>query len=462
MRSLRRKLIGDKDFYRRVIMVTIPIIIQQGITNFVSLLDNIMVGQIGTEPMSGVAIANQLMFVFNICIFGAVSGAGIFGAQFYGKGDHDGVRNAFRFKVLVCGGITVVSIILFMLEGDTLIGLYLKGQEDGTNPVNVLQHGEAYLKVMLWGLIPFSWAQCYSSTLRENGETVLPMKAGVVAVLVNLVFNYILIFGKFGAPAMGAIGAAVATVLSRYVELLIILVWTHKYTEKNPFIVGAYRSLKIPKKLTVDIIKRGTPLVINEALWAAGMAVMAQCYSTRGLSVVAAQNISSTISNLFNIVFMAMGSAVSIMVGQLLGAGKMEEARDTDTKLIFFSVAGCAVVGTLLFVVAPLFPEMYKTEELVKKYATELIRVSAVFMPVYAFTHTSYFTLRSGGKTIITFFFDSVFVWVINIPLAWFLAYMTNLPILELYIICQMTELIKSTIGFILVKKGVWINNIVG
>lgn len=461
MRNFMRKYIGDKDFYMMVLRVTIPIMVQQAITNFVGLLDNIMVGQIGTAQMSGVAIANQLMFVFNICVFGAVSGAGIFGAQFYGKGDQEGLRDTFRFKVLICLILSIAAMALFWTQSDFLINLYLKGEADVSDVAEVLRSGREYLWIMILGIIPFAWTQCYASTLKETGETVLPMKAGVTAVAVNLVLNYILIFGKFGAPVLGASGAAIATVISRYVELFIVMVWTHCHKECNKWLYQAYRRLWVRGDLAKGIILTGTPLLVNETLWAAGQALLTQCYSLRGISVIAAMNISSTISNVFNVVFFSMGNAVAIVVGQLLGAGKMEQAKDTDRKLIFFSVMSCFVIGTIMFITAPLFPDIYKTEQLVKDYATDFLRIAAICMPLNAFTHASYFTLRSGGKTVITFLFDSVFVWVVNIPVAYMLCVHTALPIVPLYFICCMTEALKCIIGYILVKKGIWLHNIV-
>lgn len=164
------KFIGDKRFYRMVLMVAIPIMIQNGITNIVSMLDNIMVGQIGTEQMSGVAIVNQLMFVFNICIFGAISGAGIFGAQFYGNGNHEGVRNAFRFKLIICGVMALIGIGVFLNFGPQLISQFLHDVSKVGDIQQTLFYGREYLKVMLWGMIPFAIMQAYSSTLRETGK----------------------------------------------------------------------------------------------------------------------------------------------------------------------------------------------------------------------------------------------------------------------------------------------------
>ena len=298
--GFRKKFLGDKAFYKMVLAIAIPIMIQNGITNFVSLLDNIMIGRIGTEQMSGAAIVNQLLFVYNLCLFGGVSGAGIFTAQYAGQKDHEGVRQTFRY-----------------------IGMYLKGEGSEAALEATSRYGMQYLWIMFIGLPPFMISQAYSSTLRECGETVQPMKAGVTAVLVNLVFNYLLIYGKFGFPELGVQGAAIATVLSRYVEAAIIIIWSHTHTEKMPFAKGLYSTLKVPANLAKKIMIKGTPLLLNETLWAAGMAILTQCYSIRGLNVVAAQNIANTINNVFNVVFIALGDSVAIVVGQLLGAGNV-------------------------------------------------------------------------------------------------------------------------------------------
>lgn len=456
------KLIGDKKFYAKVLAVAVPIMIQNGITNFVGLLDNIMVGRVGTEQMSGIAIVNQLFFVFNLAIFGALSAAGIFGAQFYGSGDQEGVRHAFRFKLHISVGLVIMGILVFWFLGENLILLYLHDEGGTTQSLDAaLGYGKEYLLVMLTGLLPFALEEAYASTLRECGETRIPMLAGITAVFINLFLNYLLIFGHFGFPKLGVVGAAIATVISRYVQMAIVIVWTHRHTQQMPFAAGLYRSLKIPGDLTVRIIIKGLPLMLNEIFWAMGMAVLNQCYSLRGLDVIAGLNIASTITNLFSVVYIAMGSAVSIMVGQLLGAGKMEEARDVDTKLIAFSVFSCLGIGAVLMLLSPLFPEMYNTTKQVKNLAAGFIRVGAGCMPIYAFMHTAYFTLRSGGKTLITFCFDSLYLWAVSVPLAFVLSRYTGLPILILYLCVQLIDLIKCAIGFVMVKKGIWMNNMV-
>ena len=461
MKQWKNKLIGDKNFYKRVMLIAIPVMVQNGITNFVSMLDNIMVGQIGTDQMSGVAIVNQLMFVFNICIFGSISGPGIFGAQYYGKGDYEGVKSIFRAKIWIAGVITLIGMAIFWFCSEDLIQLYLHEGGEVGNLENTFIFAKDYLLIMLIGLVPFSVSQIYSSTLRECGETIVPMIAGVIAVLVNLGFNYVFIFGNFGAPRLGANGAAVATVISRVIECVIVVSWTHKKKEKNPFIYGVYQSLKVPKKIAMEVLKKGSPLLMNEALWAAGTAVIMQCYAYRGLTAVAAFNITSTINNVFNVVFIALGSSISIILGQLLGAGKLEEAKDSATKMITFSVVSCIFVAGVMTLFSGIFPSIYQTETVVKELATRLIVVAACSLPLQAFTNASYFTLRSGGKTFVTFLFDSVYVWVIMIPLAYVLSRYTSLSTMLVYLLVQGSEFFKCCIGFKMVKSGVWIVNMV-
>ena len=459
--KIRSKFIGDRKFYRMLFGIMMPILVQNGITNFVNLLDNIMVGKTGTEQMSGVAVANQLIFVFAICIFGIVSGAGIFGAQYFGNQNQKGFRDTFRFKLIYGTLATVAGILIFWFFGGYLISLFLHEGSNAGNLEKTLACGKQYLRIMLIGLIPFAISQAYASSLREMGKTVLPMAGGIVAIFVNLSLNYVLIFGKFGAPALGVAGAAIATVSSRFAETLIVVRTVGRHVSDYPFAQGAWRTMRVPANLQKKIWLKGSPLMINEAMWAAGMAVLNQSYSTRGLAVIAGINISSTLSNVFNVLYLSMGSAVSIIIGQLLGAGKMEEAKETDTKLIASAVMGCVVLGIVMAIVAPYFPNIYNTTDEVRSLANGFITILAIFMPAQAFMNTCYFTLRSGGRTIITLWFDSVFIWAVSIPLARVLTGFTVLPILWIFFFCQAVELLKCVLGVVLLKKGVWIQNIV-
>ena len=451
------KYIGDAAFYKRYIYLALPMILQNAITNLVSFLDNIMVGQLGTEQMSGVAIVNQLIFVYNLAIFGAVSAASIFGAQYFGKGNHEGHMHSFRFKMYATLTVTALTVLLFVTNGTTLISLYLTDATGNGATDAALQYGLEYLGIMMVGLIPFAVNQTYSTNIKETGQTMIPMIASFVAVGSNAILDYLLIFGIGPFPKMGVVGAALATVIARYIEAFIVIFWAHSHKEKNRYLKGAYQGIGIPKEEFKTILIKGFPLMINEVLWAAGMTTVIQCYSVRGLEVVAGLNIATTITNLFNIIYIQLGGCISIVVGQYLGAGKLEEAKDADNKMIAFSVFCCAVVACVMFLIGGGFPQLYNTSEQIRKLATSFIAVSALVMPFCAFSHASYFTLRSGGKTVVTFLFDSAFTWVIIVPLAFVLAHFTGLGIVSVYFFVQATELIKVVIGYCMVRSNVWL-----
>ncbi|MFV0464816.1 MAG: MATE family efflux transporter [Lachnospiraceae bacterium] len=451
---------GNKDFYKMLLLIAIPIMIQTGFSNLVNLIDNIMVGRLGTEQMSGVAIVNQMMMVFNICIFGATSAAGIFGAQFYGKKDVDGIRYTFRFKIVSIAFIFCIGILVFYLFGEPLVKLYLHSDSNTDSIAATLNYAKDYLRIAALGMLPFVVTQSYASTLRETGETMLPMKAGIVAVVSNMILDFILIFGLFFIPGLGIRGAAIATVAARFIEMGMILRWVTLHREEVPYFKHVFSHFHIPTTLVKQIIIKGFPLLLNEVLWSFGMAVLMQSYSTRGLDVVAALNISTTVTNLFNIFFFAMGSAISIIVGQLLGAGKLEEAVDTDRKIIVFSIIVSGLIGSVLLFLSSYIPQFYNTSADVKSLAMDFLKIFSVFMPIQSFVAASYFTLRSGGKTWITFIFDSVFIWVVTIPLAYYLTRETTLSIILIFLICQSADMIKAAIGYFMVKRRLWVQNI--
>ena len=455
-----KELFFDRHFYKKVLLVAIPIMIQNGITNVVNMADNMMVGQVGTSEMSGVAIANQLILIMYLCLFGGVSGAGIFTAQFFGKDDRDGIKYTLRYKIYICLIIAAICTAVFTLGNEPLINLYLRDTDAESIPA-AFAAGSEYLKIMVWGFLPFAMMQAYASTMRETGNTLPPMAAGVVAVVMNLVLNYILIFGHFGAPKLGVAGAAIATVISRYAECIIIIVWAHLSKKTKPLLKGVYRSFKIPVSLVKTITVKGMPLVLNETLYAAAFAVLLSIYSARGIEAIAAYNINITVSNVFNVVYMALGIAVSIVIGQMLGAGEIDEAKHRLPQLMIFSIAVSSCVAVIMLIFAPLIPAFYNTTDSVKEMAANLMRINAMYMPFYTYIHASYFIIRAGGKTVLTFFFDCGMLWCAYVPVAALLINFTNLPLVWVFLLVQSIEIPRSFIGGIRLKKGVWANNIV-
>lgn len=451
----------ERTIYRRALKLAVPMMIQNGITNMVVLVDNLMVGSLGTEAMTAVSIAGQLIFVFNLAIFGGISGPGIYGAQYYGQGNVEGFQNTVRMKIWVCGICTLIGLLLFIFGGETLISLYLHGESADVDAVLTMSYAKQYLEIMLFSLFPFVVTQIYASSLRETGDSLKPMLAGVVSVFVDIVFNYLLIYGKCGMPRMGVQGAAVATVLARVVEAFVVVLWAHIRKKQHEFLWGLYRTILLPKELMMKMLKKGTPIFFNEFLWAGGMAALTQCYSTRGLEIVAGLNISNAICNLLNVVFVALGSAVGILSGQTLGASHYEKAKKDVFQLMWFSAAISAGLTVILIAISGVFPNLYDTTEQIRSYGQWFIVITALYFPVQGLLNSLYFTLRSGGKTFITFLFDSVYSWVVTLPIALILCHLTSLPILAVYAIVQAADIIKMIVGYLLIQKGIWISNIV-
>ena len=457
----KNRFIGDKAFYKSVLTLLIPILVQQFISSFVSLLDNIMVGSLGKEAISAASIANSILMVHMLATFGGLSGASIYGAQFFGKGDVDGMRHTFRFKLYFTALLSVLAISVYLLFGDSFIHSFLQGDSNGGDLELTRSLSNGYLRVMLWGLIPFALVQTYSGTLREAGQTFPPMVAGIIAILTNLGLNWVLIYGHLGAPALGVEGAAIATVISRYVELLVLVIHAHRHIWKYPFLKGAYRSLRVPLRLAGKITRTGLPLLVNEILWSLGMTFINQFYSSRGLNAVTALNITGTAWNLFCVIMFAMGSAVSIMVGQRLGAGEMEEARDVDRKLIFLTEVIHVIIGAVMILCSPLVPLLYNVDPEVRDLTRRLLTVAGLALPIHSFAHVTYFTIRSGGRTLVTFLFDAAYTWAVTVVLAFCLTRYTDLDILKIYFCVQFIDVVKLIVGLLMLRSDFWARNVV-
>lgn len=451
----------DKKFYKLLLTMAVPMMIQNGLSNFVSLLDNLMIGSCGTNAISGVAIANQIIFVFYLVLFGATAGSGIFTAQYHGKGDNEGVRYTFRFK-LVCNTIIgSLCILFFLFYAPTLIAQFLKGEGSPEDAAQTLAIGSSYFKIMLIGLIPVGITNAYAGTLRDISATKVPMMASLTAIVVNLVGNALLIYGLWFFPELGANGAAIATVISRFVELFFLIIYTGTRSSSFVFIKGAFRHFHVPGRLVLTFIPKMIPLMLNETLWSLGQTFLNQSYSYRSLSAVAALNIESTIWNLIGVAFLAMGEAVGIVMGQILGEGQEKDIIGKAVKMRRFTVL-CGLLGAaFMVIISPFFPLCYDTTADIRAMATKFILIFAFLMPFYAFMHASYFIIRSGGNTLITFLFDSCFAWVFLIPTAYFLSRHTKMEIVPMVALVQSIEILKCFIAQFLVKSGIWARKLV-
>ncbi len=457
-----KRLSGDRVFYRRVFATALPMMAQNAITMFVSLLDNLMVGQLSTAQIGGVAIINNnLIFIFNLCLFGCVAGAGIFTTQFYGSGDNDGIRYAARFKVYVSFVATAIGLVAFLLYGDQLIGLYLTGQGDAQLAEDTLYYAKQYLGIMLWGVLPFALTSAYAGTLRVCGHPTVTLVASISATVTNLLGNWILIFGNLGAPKMGIAGAAVATVISRYVEFLVLAVWAHTHPVEAPYMKGLYRGVYIPGRILKAIVPKSIMMLLNEGMWSFGMAFLNQCYSVWGQDVNAALGISSTMFNLASVSFKSLGATVGIITGQMLGANtEKAELRKANNRMTVISIILGALFGSCIAALSGVFPEFFETTDSVRHLATGLILIAACDVLLQSYIYPVYFTLRSGGKTTATFLFDCGSIWLLSLPLAFFLSRYSGLHVFVIYGIVTGVDVIKCVIGMFMLRSGSWMQKL--
>ena len=453
------KYIGDRQFYKRVLALLIPILVQTGITNFVNMLDNLMIGRTGSSEIAGVAVGNQLLFVLNLCVFGMVSGAGILGAQYFGKKDREGFQNILRFKLIAVVLLTAGATALFLGAGEFLVSRFIN-EEDPEVRAAAIGYARTYLFINLIGLLPYCFSQAFASSLRETGKSVMPMVAGLCAVAVNLSLNYILIFGKFGAPKLGVKGAAIATVVSRFAEFAVIAISLLARRRQHPYIMGTLRTLRVPGQLVKLILTKSLPLVFNETMWALGMTVVARQYSLRGLATVTAYNIENTVFNLFFVTFAALGSAGGIIVGQHLGAGDMDGAKSDSYRLLGLTVVLGILVSAAFTALSGVIPKLYNIEPEVRALAARLMLICALTMTIEAIVNELYFILRSGGKMSVTIIFDSGFTWAVLVPTVAILVRFTPLAVPLIYLVDRLLTIIKTVLGAVIFRRGKWMRQL--
>ncbi|MGM0495530.1 MAG: MATE family efflux transporter [Bacillota bacterium] len=445
------KLIGDRKFYRRLLIIAMPIVIQQLITSSVQLVDNLMVGSLGELAIGSVSVVNQLYFVVIIVTFGAMGGAGIYTAQFFGSNQKDKLKQTFRFKLLIGLGIACFAILIFSFFGENLISMFTE------NPITI-QGGLDYLNIAKWVMIPLVLTVAISSSFREIGITKPLLKISAIAIIFNVILNYLLIFGNLGFPKLGIEGAAYATLISRTIEFLFLFVLL--IIKGQVFNTSIFNLFKIDGLLLKMIVITAIPLVINEFLFSFGQTMFLESYATRGDNALAAINITNAISQLVFITFGGIGTAVAVLVGNTLGENKLKEAKENSLKIITFAVIFAFILGIILFVLSFFVLNLYDITAETKAIAQFNIRVNAFVIPIISLYMALYFTLRSGGDTRSTMIMDSGYIWVIQVPVVFLLARLTNLGVIYLFLIVQLLEVPKVLLAYSRYKKEYWLRNL--
>ena len=444
---------GTGDVKKLLLQLMIPAVVAQVVNLLYNIVDRIYIGHIsgiGAAALTGVGLFTPILMLLNAFAMLIGSGGAPRTAIAMGQGDKKQaekiVSNSFTMLLL----FSVVLTIVFYAAAPTLLRLF--GASDTTLPYALV-----YSRIYILGTICVLIVLGMNTFITAQGFAKISMLTTVIGAVINIVLDPILIFGL----GMGVKGAAIATVLARVAEMGIVVIWAHACRKKHVFLQGIYRTFRVPKQLAQKVVRKGLPIFFNEFLWAGGIAALTQCYSTRGLEIVAGLNISNALCNLLNVVFVALGSAVGILIGQTLGASMYEKAKKDAFHLMWFTGAVSLGLTVILVCVSGVFPKLYDTTAQVQQYGQWFIVITALFFPVQGFLNALYFTLRSGGKTMVTFLFDSVYTWLIPVPMALLLCHLTALPILAVYAIVQAADLIKVLVGYVLIRRGVWISNLV-
>ena len=451
---MRNFFVRDKAFYRSFLALSGTLMLEQAVVLCVNLADNVMIGSYSEISLSGVAAVNQIQFFVQQIAFAVSNALIVLAGQYWGQKRTEPIRRLTAIGVRLELIFSLVMFALTSIAPWQCVALFVKDEA-------MIAEGVRYLDILRFSYPFFAVTTVLLGAMRSVENVQLALRVSVVSLVVNCSINYLLIGGNLGAPELGVRGAAIATTASRFIELAVIVLYTHRKSDSFQFIRGAYRSMHIPARLVRDIAVTGSPLMVNEVLWSLAMTVVTGCYAARGMNAVAAANITTTVWNLFCIIMFAMGAAISIIVGRELGCGNRERAIDLDRKLLFADFVIHVVMGALLIAFSGLIPELYNTEPEVRATAARMLMFGGLALPFESLVHASYFTIRSGGKTWTTFAFDCGFSWVVTVPVAFALCTFTALPVEYIYLAVRTADILKLCIAFYLLKKGSWANTII-
>ncbi|MBF8983951.1 MATE family efflux transporter [Lutibacter sp. B2] len=442
---------SDKQFYKQLMNIAVPIAIQNFISSTLNMVDTMMIGTLGATEIAAVGFANQYFFLFMLISFGTYSGASIFASQFWGKKDVTNVRRVLGLSLIIGLSIGLLFTLAGLLIPETMISLL-------SNDLEIINMGSQYLKIVCLGYIASTISFAYGFSSRSIGNAKLPTLVSAIALCINTVLNYCLIFGHFGFPSMGVKGAALATIIARLVEMLLLL--TLIYKNQGPLAGTLHELFDLSRSFVIKILNVTTPVILNETFWALGMTMYLKAYGKLGTEAVAAVQISNTIQNIFLVITMGLGNACAIMVGNKIGANQEKEGILYAKRFAKLSIFTGIVMGTLLILTSPFIlsffnPSLYTN-------CRNIMIVMALLMPVKMFTSVLIVGIfRSGGDTKFSLILEIGTVWLIGVPLAFLSTTYLNLPIHLAFALVNLEEIIKTMIGLPRFLSNKWLRNVI-
>jgi putative MATE family efflux protein len=446
-------LFGDKKFLNTMIKLAAPIMLQNLIFASLNMVDGVMIGQLGESAIAAVGVANQIFFLVSLLFFGIGSGSAIFAAQYWGRKDTERIQSVLGLSLLMSISGAVIFSLAAILIPVQVISIYSK------DPA-VISQGSVYLQIVAFSYVITAITNSFAFVLRSTENVKLPLVTSLVALSLNTFMNYGLILGNFGLPSLGVKGAAIATIISRLIEVILLLLII--YRKKLP-VAAKLRSLLNFKILPIKKFFNTTlPVIATEIVWSFGITTYNVVYARIGTESIAAVNIAGTLDRIIFVVFMGLGHACAIMIGNQIGAEQNELAISYAKKYLILGAIGAAIFGIIMYIFATPMLSFYKVSDFTINYTTKLIGLMALSLPVRSLNLILLIgILRSGGDTIVAFFIDAASVWVIGVPMALIGAFVLGLPIHLVYLMVLADEVVKLAMGLYRFFSQRWINYLV-
>lgn len=449
-----KKILKDKVFLSTMFALALPITIQSFITSSLNLVDNVMVGRLGEEAIASVGLANQYIFIFTLCILGINAGASIFMSQFWGKKDTKSIKTILGLDITVGFIATLLFGLAALIFPTQIMGIL-------STDTQVIELGASYLRIVSISCLFTNFTQAYSSALRSTGQTKVPMYASLVGVLSNAFLNWIFIFGKFGVPAMGVSGAAVATTIARGIEMIYIVGYV--YGTKNIISAKINELFNFNIEFVKIYFKTSWSVIANELIYSLGITAYSIAYAQIGTSAVATMQIATTLSNMFMVLLMGVGNAAAIMIGNKIGAGEEETAKQYSKNIGIITPLLGVTLGVALWFVAPIIIAPFNVTQETFADTISVLRVMAIFFGLRAFNFAMIVgVFRGGGDTTYSMVVQLTTVWFYAVPMAFIGAAVLKLPVSAVYFLICTEELIKAVFEIRRLKSGKWLRNVIG
>lgn len=447
------EILQDRKYLRSLMVIALPLIIQQVITYSVNLLDTMMIGSFGDVTLSAVNLVNQFYLIFSMVIFGTISGGNVLNAQFWGRKDVKNIHRVMGIQFMFTFAVGVCFLAASQMFPREILRIYSKDEA-------VIESGIIYLRIISAVYLLFPTGQIYSGALRCTGNTRTPMLISGLTLCVNALLNYLLIFGKLGFPALGLVGAAIATVIARALEAFLYILIT--YIHKLPTAAVPKEMFRFNGPLVLMVLKNGAPVIINETIWGLGTNAYARAYAGISTASIAAYSAVNPVDNIAQALFIGVGDACAVLVGNLLGADELEAAKRYARNTLFLSWCTAILTGFALFLLREPIIGLYNLSDAARDYAMKLLAIVAAILWMRTSNYTVIIgVLRPGGEAMFCLITEALVMWLIGVPLTRLLAFHFGMPVYWAYFGIVSEELIKLVIFFFRYKRGKWVVNLV-